>query len=735
MSIILGLIIFVMVIFPLPIQAEEVNTTYQGEYTLDYLLRNYNVVTFEQNDNPTYDFINNMKKNGINLNIEGPVLINGDYLGDRFEDISLYYSYVNSNNMISHISGRISNNIISSYDKSINKNFIDYKKLYNNILIESNALVNSTEYFINSSDIFIDKPGIYQINNTRINDDGADRAARFYPTHDKETEDAIKTQYIYIDNYNPNDYYVFNNLKTYETDNYYIYIKTSNDTTFSVMQEFIESGKYTGNIIFNYPNARFIINMFQNGKIVAPKADVFFVKAKNRELKTYFESTYANTISNIAIDANYDKTIQTYVLTNNAITIEYIPYSSNKKLKLDKSSINQLKEIVNYEDDIYDGEYSIYEMLKNYNVVSMGLKEYDSNTYYYKNNVANKGNVSLYHIAGQLLVNGDIKVKRLDLESNLRNESFYKNSWVGKDQIFEPGTYNMYKPWGDGLSFGSNSVSYSFNGYSTYTAREIKTQTSYINFERLYDSIVKEQKEIKLGDVVTLTDGIAKVQIGKNYFINDISQINEIVFENFDENESKLTVITILDEEVNFPLVSQTMSGNYVSTKDYFGKEEPMFAYEYYNFPDDIYYGNIIWNLPNAKYIKLAANAPFFGHIVAPNADLEMPETHFAGGVIVNSLYAEGNSEAHFYPLQPVDIPEDYDCFVTNTNFYNGKWYTDETVLVVNPTAKDVLEPPKEEITNPKTGDTYKIVLVLSLAILVSVLTIIFVERKNLLFK
>ena len=78
-----------------------------------------------------------------------------------------------------------------------------------------------------------------------------------------------------------------------------------------------------------------------------------------------------------------------------------------------------------------------------------------------------------------------------------------------------------------------------------------------------------------------------------------------------------------------------------------------------------------------------------------------MPETHFAGGVIVNSLYAEGNSEAHFYPLQPVDIPEDYDCFVTNTNFYNGKWYTDETVLVVNPTAKDVLEPPKEEITNP----------------------------------
>ena len=34
-----------------------------------------------------------------------------------------------------------------------------------------------------------------------------------------------------------------------------------------------------------------------------------------------------------------------------------------------------------------------------------------------------------------------------------------------------------------------------------------------------------------------------------------------------------------------------------------------------------------------------------------PNADVETPELHFAGCFIVNSIYGEGNTEAHFYPI------------------------------------------------------------------------------------
>ena len=37
--------------------------------------------------------------------------------------------------------------------------------------------------------------------------------------------------------------------------------------------------------------------------------------------------------------------------------------------------------------------------------------------------------------------------------------------------------------------------------------------------------------------------------------------------------------------------------------------------------------------------------------MIAPNADVETPELHFAGCFIVNSIYGEGNTEAHFYPI------------------------------------------------------------------------------------
>ena len=123
-----------------------------------------------------------------------------------------------------------------------------------------------------------------------------------------------------------------------------------------------------------------------------------------------------------------------------------------------------------------------------------------------------------------------------------------------------------------------------------------------------------------------------------------------------------MTVITILnDGDTYLPLISQTSSNNPVPTKDYFGKAEAMFSYEYFNFPKDIYYGNIIWNIPNARYIELAPDAPFIGHLIAPNAELYTTETHFSGSFIVSSLYAEGNSEAHFFPLQAINPPENFD--------------------------------------------------------------------------
>ena len=76
---------------------------------------------------------------------------------------------------------------------------------------------------------------------------------------------------------------------------------------------------------------------------------------------------------------------------------------------------------------------------------------------------------------------------------------------------------------------------------------------------------------------------------------------------------------------------------------------------------EDSYHGNIIRNVPNATYIKLKENAPFAGHLIAPNADVDTPELHFAGCFIVNSIYGEGNTETHFYSLTATatyDVPE-----------------------------------------------------------------------------
>ena len=47
------IVMILVLLIPLTIKAEveEVNEKYNGEYSIDYLLRNYNVVTFGMNEN------------------------------------------------------------------------------------------------------------------------------------------------------------------------------------------------------------------------------------------------------------------------------------------------------------------------------------------------------------------------------------------------------------------------------------------------------------------------------------------------------------------------------------------------------------------------------------------------------------------------------------------------------------------------------------------------------------
>ena len=205
----------------------------------------------------------------------------------------------------------------------------------------------------------------------------------------------------------------------------------------------------------------------------------------------------------------------------------------------------------------------------------------------------------------------------------------------------------------------------------TIYSRSGITNNTYIDFDQLYNSITTEQNKIKKGRYVESEDGVAHIEIGGEYYIDDINQINSIMFDNFEANQDNLTVITINNTgSINFPKIFETttnVEGNLVPTNDYIGMESPSGEYAEY-FVLEKYYGNIIWNVPNATYIELPS-APFIGHLVAPNADVQGPELHYAGNFIVNSLYLPGSytgnggffgggAEAHFYPLTITNIPE-----------------------------------------------------------------------------
>ena len=78
----------------------------------------------------------------------------------------------------------------------------------------------------------------------------------------------------------------------------------------------------------------------------------------------------------------------------------------------------------------YSGNYSLNEMLQNYNVITFGKKDLDSNmpTTVTRNTTTypfNKGDVNIFHINGQFLVNGNLNITRFDLQNgktNLKSE-------------------------------------------------------------------------------------------------------------------------------------------------------------------------------------------------------------------------------------------------------------------------------------------------------------------------
>ena len=717
------LFLFIMIMSIFCITNTYAYDKYDGEYNIEYLLRNYNVVTFginnehylaSQGDENVYRVYSWRSGSGDIDNIfdiGGPVLIEGDYKGSgTFENeyaqktngVSSYIkgkidSYTRPGSIesaeISNIFLGSSNTLTTNsnglpvvngyeykfnYPTYISDDYLNFEKLYSAIQLESEKLLKKgtlpkimtiedyhkyfegriiSEFNIQAGLVYlIEEPGIYTV-------------------EDMEHE-------IWIANYDPNKLYIINyggqfvkELKPIGTN------PLSNHTSGAAVYcgRDDEEDTCTGNIIYNMPNVRYleIVRAGIYGHIVAPNADVNIVETR------YPYSFIVNSLST----------------TEGVHTaIQFNPYNIDESFSEECNTCTKIRE--DDSSDYYEGAYSIDELLKNYSVVTLGQKDYVENSIL-KNLTDVNGTVSIFHIAGKYYISGNLGVKSIEYQENrdrnfssaynlgMRLDHHYTNidnfSYVNGNvvtntylPVYTSSIENIVAQNTDNNTFvnyvSSKNKYYKFpcpqNPNSTcisYKKFELDGKTysystsflnvynavrdNYINFKTLYNSIVAQQEKIDAGQTVTPdSQGNIHIQIGGNYTIEGIDEASKIIFDNFEDNKDKLTIVTINDSgSINMPFEASDTWNN-VATNDYFGGNTSSPNGTVFSNPE-VYYGNIVFNIPNATYIKLASGNSFKGHIIAPNADVETPEINFAGAMIVNSLYSEGYTEAHFYPL------------------------------------------------------------------------------------
>ena len=751
-----------------------VTDSLNGEYSITSLTKNYQMITFGMHDSMS----------GINKGdlynfsyIEGPIIVNGNVYSENSLEFSTY-----SSDSTSYIAGDMGNNVYTDSMIATNDNFVDFEEMYVRVVNEQKALLDKATDLI-ADDIVITSPGSYTIHNTSRTVDLLGTNA-----YDATTVNHSRNVYlkkIYIDNYNSNDYYVFNLLNEFVLNSFEVYLRQAGEATYHSLWDHSYYDDYSGNIIFSYPNARYMDLISVPGTIIAPKADVTVhgIYLNYDELAPRYVGFFGNIYANSIQSAEDFKHNNDY---DSDGVFHFIPNSVSKKL-LNESVKGYVVEYKDFLDDLYSGNYSIADLLENYSIVSLGQKNYESNSKFLNLNNYKNGSAILFHIAGQFLINGDLGVypnnypnttgwglftenaMRLDLESNKVSESNVAGS------IRSPYIIKFWQLHGDKVAFGSTNLLFTtpyqealpglsnwinssmpatansllmevYKTFGPYNSdrmpQYVETESDFINYERLYENIVAQQANIKKGQSASPSDGVVHISVGSNYVIDNISDVNEIIFDNFEDNKDQITIVTINNSgSIHFPKVSKNSDGyRGVITNDYYGKEEATYSYEYSNFVTDSYHGNIIWNVPNATFIELAEGAPFIGHLIAPNADVETPELHFAGCFIVNSLYCEGNTEAHFYPLTASKaniIYTDSDGIQKQISMRIGRALGDEYInvdTIILGDCDEYLEDLKREesegipLINPFTFKSFGNLMIV--LVIISV-TVIFIKSKK----
>lgn len=668
---------------------------YNGQYSIDYLLRNYNIVTFGTKDN-TYLSTEDMPfrtstRGSVNyaFDVGGPVLIRGDYvtssdlfwdnefaqktdgipsyikgkIGEKtkvgsIEKAEISNIYVGSSNSVSLNDGlyTINNETLNyEYPVTVSDDYLDFDQLYASVVNEQKSIIKGSKLTMMTVDLYKQ----YIDPNTSEWDR---KIAIIFGPGVYYADDIGEVEKIYIVNYDPNGLYLINyyGKYVYELPDIIIKDNYNQPDSFSVYCGRTNSNDTcSGNIVWNMPNARYIRKHSANyvsGHLIAPKADVDY------PLGHYANAFIVNSLS--FPQGKYN-------------AVQFSPYRIGVKFSTPTNN-RQVVEVEDDPSDFYEGSYSLDEILKNYSVVSFGFKDYEDNSSL-KDLTDTNGTVSIFHMAGEYLINGNLGVQSIVYPTNPVQNNYpgirldhYSQSVDSYSylagRVMSDTYYSVYLPTMISKAKSSNFKSFlsSLNvnlvengktypefyavGDNKYKYQSTNKKDNYINFRKLYDSIVEQQRAIDGGTVVRPNSyKTVDISIGGNYTIEGIDEAKTIMFNNFHENKDKLTVITINDSGTVYLPFEDSDTYSNLSTNDFFGKTTT----DYYGeiLQPEVYYGNIVFNIPNATCIKFPENHPFKGHIIAPNADLESPEMNFAGALIVNSLYSRGRSEAHYYPL------------------------------------------------------------------------------------
>ena len=151
------------------VQAEDSNE----KYSIEYLLKNYNAVTLGQKTNNFIDYFKNDnyyqtagKGNITNVtNIDGAVLVQGNYTSQNNATFGTTAGSVKS-----FIKGTKGNNVETPSELSTDSSYVDFEKMYVQLVNEQQMLIEKTKEHIMGPNIEITSPGIYTINNAATNE-------------------------------------------------------------------------------------------------------------------------------------------------------------------------------------------------------------------------------------------------------------------------------------------------------------------------------------------------------------------------------------------------------------------------------------------------------------------------------------------------------------------------------------------------------------------------------------